>query len=155
VDFYSEITHLSLNEKKNKPWGWGDLVFFTGLLVIERLFGSTCVFFIFLHHKNTFLPLQSTKFKVVDQWLSWFFISFLIVKIFCCPRDQKNIRLLDKRFFCFPIIHVEWKYVFNLRKNKTKKTCIWGYFCTFTPIFCVITKVIGSILIFSRCLLKF
>jgi len=122
---------------------------------LKDCLGVPVSFSFFLHHKNTFLPLQSTKFKVVDQWLSWFFISFLIVKIFCCPRDQKNIRLLDKRFFCFPIIHVEWKYVFNLRKNKTKKTCIWGYFCTFTPIFCVITKVIGSILIFSRCLLKF
>jgi hypothetical protein len=51
-----------------KGEGEGALVFFIGLLVIKRLFAG-CLILFFLHGKNILLPLESTKFRVVNQWL--------------------------------------------------------------------------------------
>jgi hypothetical protein len=61
---------LPLIEKKKKRSleGEGALVFFIGLLVIKRLFAG-CLILFFLHGKNILLPLESTKFRVVNQWL--------------------------------------------------------------------------------------
>jgi hypothetical protein len=54
---------------KGEGEGEGALVFFIGLLVIKRLFAGCLILFFFLHGKNIFLPLESTKFRVVNQWL--------------------------------------------------------------------------------------
>jgi hypothetical protein len=53
---------------KGEGEGEGALVFFIGLLVIKRLFAG-CLILFFLHGKNILLPLESTKFRVVNQWL--------------------------------------------------------------------------------------
>jgi len=78
-------------------------------------------FWIFQHSKNTFLSLKSTKFKIIGQRLSWHFINFLIVKILICPLGQKLIEILYKVFLGFLNIHIQWKYIFNLRKDLKKK----------------------------------
>jgi hypothetical protein len=84
-------------------------VFLSFPLVIKKLFEDVCVFF-FLTIKLLFYR----KINTVDKQLSWLFTSFLIVKRFLC-QEQKIVSL---SFFGFLIVHVQYKYEFNLGLDK-------------------------------------
>jgi hypothetical protein len=68
VDCYNEIIYLPLREKNLGLEVGIFLVFFIKALVIEKL--GVYVSSFFLNNKKTFLPLKSTKFKIIDQGLS-------------------------------------------------------------------------------------
>jgi len=85
------------------------------------------------------------------------FHKFLNSKNTFCLQDKKKLLSRWTRVFhVFPLSMDNESMFLTLKKIKKKNyLCIWGYFCTFTWVFCVINRVIEVFWYFSRLLLDF
>jgi hypothetical protein len=79
----------------------------------------------------------------------------LTVKILFLTPISKNYWATRQGFLVFQLPMYSKNTHLTLEKILKNKLCLWGYFCTFTQIFCVINKVMGDTLVFSHLLLNF
>jgi hypothetical protein len=88
----------------------------------------------FKHSTKTFLPLKSTKFRIVDQGLYWLFTIFITVKILLCLQDKKKKKdeLLTRVFQVFLIFMYSKIMFLALEKVKKKKSFAFGGILVFS-----------------------
>lgn len=128
-------------------------MFYSFSLAHWSLKDSMRVFKKFQHSKIMLLPPKLIKFKIVGQSLFWLAVSFLTWKILICPMVKKLLGCWIRVFQGFQIYVYSESISLTLKKTKDK-LCIWEYFCTFTWVFYVITRVMGDILVFLYFLKK-